>query len=515
MILIQSPTALRALLVRVRTVAVGFCVLNLISLAAPAQVAPVPAAQSTVTSIVRDPRDLPLPVNDRPLATLPPNNVVRVLLTATEVTAPVDPDNGVYYKYWTFNGKVPGPMIRVRVGDTVVVTLRNNPDDKMAHSIDLHAALGQGGGAALTQVPPGEERTFSFVAITPGLFVYHCGTPMVAEHVANGMYGLILVEPAEGLKPVDHEYYVMQGEIYAPPPPYNAGVPVGLDQARLMAATPQYYVMNGAVGALSKQYPMTASVGQSVRIFFGNAGPNATSSPHMIGEIFQRVFAFGSLLSPPLLGVQTATVPPGGAAIFELKAHTPGKFPFMDHALVRMEQGLMAILSVSGTDSAHLMQAGAVHQLGAIPPLAITAQDSADALLAAASHAPAPMIQVEPVSNVVAGGTRVTMSDKAFMPAAIQITAGQSITWQNTSGVLHTVVDDPAQATNPADVSLPVGAATFNSPYLPSGQSYTRTFNQPGIYHYVCTQHESSHMVGTIIVRPAGSKAAASLKHEH
>lgn len=481
----------------------------LLPAAARAQQAPAATAPGG-SSIVRDPSDLPGPINKQPLVSLLPSHVVRVLLTAHEVVAPLDPDGGVLYRYWTFNGKVPGPMIRVRTGDTVEVTLRNSADDRMVHSIDLHAVLGPGGGAGLMQVPPGEERTFSFVATTPGLFIYHCGTPMIAEHIANGMYGLILVEPPGGLPPVDHEYYVMQGEIYTAGPG-GRGETLAQDPARLLAESPQYFVFNGAVGALTKQYPLTASVGQTVRIFFGNAGPNATSSPHMVGEIFTKYFAYGSLTSPPMTGVQTATVPPGDTAIFELKADMPGQFTFVDHAISRVQKGLAGFLNVSGKDVAHLMYAGPEEYAGPIPRLAITPEDSAEAML---SDAPATPAAAPPSATAVAvATTRVTMTDGAFVPALITVTAGQAVTWVNTAASIHTVVDDPAVALNRTDVAVPAGAPTFSSPFLQSGQTFTQVFNQPGTYHYVCTQHEHSGMIGTIIVRPATRVVASSARN--
>src|SRR5690348_7564492 len=186
--------------------------------ALPAQHKVAATPKSDGSPIVRDPSDVPPSVGNRAPQT------VRVLLTAKEVAEPLDPAHGVSYQYWTFNGKVPGPLIRVRVGDTVQVTLHNNADNHMAHSLDFHAASGPGGGMAFSEVPPETPgdlswgRTFTFVATTPGLFVYHCGTPVAAEHIANGMYGMILVEPAGGLPKVDHEYYVMQGEIYTDGP---------------------------------------------------------------------------------------------------------------------------------------------------------------------------------------------------------------------------------------------------------------------------------------------------------
>jgi len=302
--------------------------------------------------IARDPSDLPLPVGNRGPA------VVKVTLTSKELVGALDPSSGTTYRYWTFNGKVPAPFIRVRQGDTLEVTVVNPKDSAMVHSVDFHAAIGPGGGAALTQVPPGQSKTFSFQATTAGLFVYHCGSPMIAQHMANGMYGLILVEPADGLSRVDHEYYLMQGEIYTTAPKGKSGLQQ-FSAENLMQENAQYYVLNGAVDAVTREYPMHANVGETVRIFFGNAGPNSTASVHMVGEIFDKLFQLGSLTSPPLNAIQTATVPSGGAAIVELKTAMPGNFALMDHAISRMEKGDMAILQVKGPENLALMHAGA------------------------------------------------------------------------------------------------------------------------------------------------------------
>lgn len=309
------------------------------------------APTTKAADIVRDPSDLPAPIGNRVPA------VVKVTLTSKELVGVLDAASGTTYRYWTFNGKVPAPFIRVRQGDTLEVTLVNPKDSTMVHSLDFHAAIGPGGGAALTQVPPGQSKTFTFRATTPGLFVYHCGSPMIAQHIANGMYGLILVEPEQGLPHVDHEYYLMQGEIYTTAPKGKSGLQQ-FSAENLMAENAQYYVFNGAVDATTKEYPLHADEGETVRIYFGNAGPNATASEHMVGEIFTHYYQLGSLASTPLAGIQTATVPPGGAAIFELKASMPGQFALMDHAISRMEKGDMAILQVKGPENAALMHAG-------------------------------------------------------------------------------------------------------------------------------------------------------------
>lgn len=301
--------------------------------------------------IVRDPSDLPPPLGNRAPA------VVKVTLTSKELVGVLDPASGTTYRYWTFNGKVPAPFIRVRQGDTLEVTLVNPKDSTMVHSVDFHAAIGPGGGAALTQVPPGQSKTFTFQATTPGLFVYHCGSPMIAQHIANGMYGLILVEPPGGLPHVDHEYYLMQGEIYTTAPKGKSGLQQ-FSAENLMAENAQYYVFNGAVDAITKEYQLHADEGETVRIYFGNAGPNSTASEHMVGEIFTHYYQLGSLASPPLAEIQTATVPPGGAAIFELKASNAGQFILMDHAISRMEKGDMAVLQVKGQENTALMHSG-------------------------------------------------------------------------------------------------------------------------------------------------------------
>ncbi len=296
-------------------------------------------APTTGADIVRDPTDLPGPIGNRG-----PEHV-RIDLEVKEVVGQLA--GGTTYPYWTFGGKVPGPFFRVRVGDTVEVHLKNDPSSMMPHSVDFHAVTGPGGGAVMTTTQPGGETSFTFQALKPGLFVYHCATPMVAMHIANGMYGMILVEPPGGLPPVDREFYVMQGEIYTMGNFGDKGLQAE-SMDKLMNETPTYYVLNGAVGGLTTQKPMTANVGQTIRIFFGDGGPNKIASPHMIGEIFDRVYNLGSVTTPPMTDVQTALVPPGGAAIFEVQFQVPGKYIFLDHAIVRMDLGLAAWVVVQG-----------------------------------------------------------------------------------------------------------------------------------------------------------------------
>ena len=303
-------------------------------------VTPRPAPQTVVEAdISREPNDLPPEIGKRDPQT------VRVDLLSVEVEGRLA--EGTTFGYWTFNGKVPGPFIRVRVGDTIDIHLKNSADSAMIHSVDFHAATGPGGGAAALQVDPGAEKSMTWKALVPGLYVYHCATPMVAEHIANGMYGMILVEPEGGLPPVDHEFYVMQGEIYSDIP-YGQHGSGEFSVDKLLAERPEYFVFNGSVGALTKLHPLQAKVGDTVRIFFGVGGPNYTSSFHVIGEIFDKVYMLGGVTTPPLEGIQTVTVPAGGAVIAEFKLEVPGNYTLVDHALARMERGLLGVLHVEG-----------------------------------------------------------------------------------------------------------------------------------------------------------------------
>jgi nitrite reductase (NO-forming) len=305
-------------------------------------------ADANAVDIVRDPSDVPAPIGNRGL-----EKIVVELETVELVGNLAD---GTTFKYWTFNGTVPGPFLRVRVGDTVEVHLKNLPDSMMAHSVDFHAVTGPGGGAVVTQTMPGGETMFTFKAINPGVYVYHCATPMVAHHIANGMYGLILVEPEGGLPPVDREFYVMQGELYTAQPFGTEGALTD-DIDKLLNENPEYFVFNGAsMGLTSEEHMLRANVGETVRIFFGVGGPNFTSSFHVIGEIFDRVFDQASLTSNPLTNVQTTLVPPGGATMVEFKLEVPGRYILVDHALSRLERGLAGFLMVEGDDNPDIFE---------------------------------------------------------------------------------------------------------------------------------------------------------------
>ena len=258
--------------------------------------------------------------------------------------------DGVDYTFWTFGGSVPGKFIRIRQNDEVEFHLMNRPDSKMPHNIDLHAVTGPGGGAAASFTAPGHESVFSFKALIPGLYVYHCATAPVGMHVANGMYGLILVEPVGGLPKVDREYYVMQSEFYTKGPYGEAGLqPFSMEKA--LAEKADYVVFNGSVGAIAGDNAMPAKVGEKVRLFVGNAGPNLTSSFHVIGEIFDRVYLEGGAL-PVQHNVQTTMIPAGGSSIVEFGLEVPGTYILVDHSIFRaFNKGAIGMLKVTGEEN--------------------------------------------------------------------------------------------------------------------------------------------------------------------
>ncbi len=256
---------------------------------------------------------------------------------------------GVTYTFWTFGGTVPGSFIRVRQGDTVEFHLTNHPSSKMPHNIDLHGVTGPGGGAASSFTAPGHGSQFTFKALNAGLYVYHCATAPVGMHVANGMYGLILVEPPGGMPKVDREYYVMQGDFYTAGKYHDKGAQA-FDMQKAIDENPTYVLFNGAEGALTGDKALKAKVGESVRLYVGNGGPNLVSSFHVIGEIFDKVWFEGGTRYQE--NVQTTLIPSGGAAMAEFRMEVPGTYLLVDHSLFRtFNKGALAMLKAEGGEN--------------------------------------------------------------------------------------------------------------------------------------------------------------------
>jgi nitrite reductase (NO-forming) len=297
-----------------------------------------PGSFKKVLDISKNPEDIPGPIKRNSATTVEINLVAKEVLSNIATVTP--------FHYWTFNETVPGPFLRVRVGDTVKLSLTNDKSSSHDHSIDLHAVTGPGGGAALTEVEPGETKTMQFKALNPGLYVYHCAAGNAPTHIALGMYGMILVEPEQGLPPVDKEFYLMQGEIY------TKGM-LGerkyqeFDGFKMIEERPEYIVFNGRVFSLVDNGGIKAKVGDTIRLFVGNGGVSKISSFHIIGEIFDKVYPEAAI-AQPLTNVQTTLIPSGGATMVELQLDYPGNYVLVDHALARVDRGAWGLLSVSG-----------------------------------------------------------------------------------------------------------------------------------------------------------------------
>jgi nitrite reductase (NO-forming) len=314
-------------------------------LAIPVRVAPV--VRGTMTAELASAPMVPAPIT-RDYAT-------KVIVNLDVIEKEMEIADGTTYKFWTFGGSVPGNFIRVREGDRVQLNLRNASDSQLPHNIDLHAVTGPGGGAAASITMPGQGTTFEFTALNPGLYVYHCAMPgMVGMHIANGMYGLILVEPKEGLPAVDREFYVMQGDFYTTGSFGDKGLQ-GFDFNKAVEEDADYVVFNGRVGSMAGERSLQVKKGETVRLFVGNGGPNLSSNFHVIGEVFDNVYTEGG--SKASHNVQTTTVPAGGATIVEFRAETSGDFHFVDHAIFRATQkGALGTIRVTGDADLSLFQ---------------------------------------------------------------------------------------------------------------------------------------------------------------
>lgn len=316
---------------------------------APVAASAPPAAAATAREISRAAADVPAPITRTAPAT------VRIDLETTEVLGTLG--DGQTYAYWTFGGTVPGPFLRVRVGDTVEFHLKNATGSTTPHSIDLHAVTGPGGGAGATQTDPNKETQFTFKALNPGLYVYHCATAPIPVHITNGMYGLILVEPEGGLPKVDKEFYVMQSEVYSIQP-FGTKGKHDFSPDHMLAENPDYVLFNGKVGALTGDGALTAKVGERVRIYIG-VGGYLSSNFHVIGEIFDTVYPEGAVGSAPLRNVQTTHIPAGGAAMVEFTVDVPGTFLLVDHALPRaLNKGAAGHLVVTGAQDPAIFSGG-------------------------------------------------------------------------------------------------------------------------------------------------------------
>lgn len=300
-----------------------------------------PPVGEPIKAVLTSPPHVPPPTNRKEPA--------KVIVELEVIEKEMEISDGSTYTFWTFGGTVPGSFIRVRQGDTVEFHLLNHSSSKMPHNIDLHGVTGPGGGAAASFTAPGHRTRFTFKALNAGIFVYHCATAPVGMHVANGMYGLILVEPPEGLPPVDREFYVMQGDFYTTGKYREKGLQP-FDMQKAIDENPTYVLFNGSESALTGDNSLVARTNETVRLYVGNGGPNLVSSFHVIGEIFDKVWYEGGTRFQE--NVQTTLIPSGGAMIADFHTEVPGSYVLVDHSLFRaFNKGALGILKIEGDEN--------------------------------------------------------------------------------------------------------------------------------------------------------------------
>ena len=274
---------------------------------------------------------------DAALPAAPAGDVAVVHLNISHRVVSIAP--GIQYEAWTFGPTVPGPVIHVREGQLVKVTLHNT--SPMPHSVDFHAAE-IAPNVAFSDVLPGEEKHFEFRATTPGVFMYHCGTAPAFVHIANGMYGAIVVEP-KNLPKADKEYVLVSSEFYLDKPGDKA--PASLDMTKALNMTPDWVTWNGYAGQY-KTHPLTADPGDTVRFWVVAAGPSLDTTFHVVGTLLNRAWVNADMTDPPQQNIQTALVPAGGGGVFDVKIDQPGLYPFVSHQFASVALGQVGLLKV-------------------------------------------------------------------------------------------------------------------------------------------------------------------------
>jgi nitrite reductase (NO-forming) len=374
----------------------------------------------------------------------------------------------------------PGPIIRARVGDLLRFTLTNL--GTMPHNVDFHAVTGQGGGAKDTTVNPGETAVIEARLLYPGMFMYHCAAGDVPAHIAQGMYGGILVDPETPLAPVEHELYMVQSEYYTTDPALGA---LTTDRGAVTDEHPQFVVFNGAVGALTGDNAPKMQVGEKMRIYFVNAGLNLDSNFHPIGSHWDKVWTEGALLNEPLRGSQTTLVPAGGSTIVELIGLVPMTVVLVDHALARaFDKGAIGQIVITGAPNPEIFEPFGVTGSAAPTPLASATPSHSETPGASASPQGSPTGDYQ--VDIVAGASTFQAADAedefddSESPAdysvnVLMVPLGATVTWTNQ------------EANMPHTVTAVDGS--FDSGVLTTGQSFSYTFNSPGEFEYFCGPH--------------------------
>jgi nitrite reductase (NO-forming) len=303
---------------------------------------------------------------DANLKPLDASQVKTVRLDTTHKIIEIAP--GVKFSAWTFGDTVPGPTVRARVGDRIKFVMTNRSDEAvpgvrvtaapMMHSMDFHAAM-VSPQDKYRSIAPGQTIEFEFTLNYPGIFMYHCGTPMILEHIASGMYGAVIVEPRNGYPTkADREYVVIQSEFYVKPDPGKQkvdGAPLYvLDTDRLRDSRPTHTVFNGVHNGMVKN-PLAAKAGERVRLHVLNVGPSKTSSFHVVGTIFDRVWFEGNP-DNQMRGMQTVLLGSSNSATVEFLIPEDGSYIMVDHHFANASQGAIGLISTAAKPPARELE---------------------------------------------------------------------------------------------------------------------------------------------------------------
>jgi nitrite reductase (NO-forming) len=434
-----------------------------------------PAKSVDINRVAANPTALPPPIDRTEPA------VVKAELVTRELVAEVEP--GVTYTYMTFDGRIPGPMIRARVGDHVEITVTNDERNSMPHNVDLHAVRGPGGDAEATLVAPGESESFRFKATYPGLFIYHCAVPNLDYHISSGMFGAILVEPEAGLPEVDHEFYLGQHELYTTGEAGEKGHH-DFDFDGMAAEDPTYVLINGEKYAIGPQGydEMRMDVGETARIYYAVGGPNKLSSFHPIGSVWDEVYPQGGIGSETHHNVQTTPVLPGSAVIATLHAPVPGPIKLVDHALSRVaRKGALAVIDVQGPANTDIFDPGEQAVSSAQSDTEFDGWfDDVDNYDGVVDETGRDEVRIDVGSEANGGGF-------GFGPAAVAVSPGTTVVWEWTGkGGSHNVeADDGSFESEMVDTT---------------GHTFSHTFEDAGTTRYFCLPHKAMGMKGVVVV---------------
>ena len=431
------------------------------------------ATDLDVDRIAANPTAIPSPITRRSAET------VEAQLTTRELVSEVEP--GVTYTFMTFDGRVPGPMIRARTGDQVKITVTNHESNSMPHNVDLHAVRGPGGGAEATLVKPGETKSFQFKATYPGLFVYHCAVPNLDYHISSGMFGAILIEPEDGLPEVDHEFYLGQHELYMKGDAGEKGHH-DFDFSAMQREDPTYVLINGEKYGIGPggYNDMQMEVGETARVYFAVGGPNKFSSFHPIGAVWDEVWPQGAIDSDAHRYVQTTPVLPGSAAIATLEAQVPGPIKLVDHALSRVaRKGCLAVIDVTGPENTEVFNAMSA------PAESADTGGEFDGWFSDVENFDGVVDRTGESAVEVEVGSQANGGAFGFTPAAVKVSPGTTVEWTWVEGMHNVEAEDGSFKSQMTDTA---------------GHTFAQTFDATGVSKYFCLPHKAMGMKGAIVV---------------